>query len=669
MRYLRAALGPTADGPTDADLLGRFVADRDEGAFELLVWRHAGMVLRTCRGVLRDHHAAEDVTQAAFLVLARKAAAIGRREAVVGWLYRVARRLAVRAAARRGVQPVSPAAALDLVPGPAAGPSDDADIAPLLHEEVARLPDRYRLPVLLCYFEGLSHTDAATRLGWPVGTVSGRLARAKATLHDRLTRRGVAVSVGAVAAFLAGDPTAAVSASFAAVTTRAAVSFAAGAAVIPSVSNYTIDLARGAIRAMIVTKFQWAAGVVAACGVLTFAGVWASGQGPGPEVPSGPLAPNPASPLPVAAKAADGSGPRPDPAGRTADFVQRHRSLKNLRAILIAMHAYQDTYARFPSNFVDHGKPLLSWRVQLLPYLDCNDLFNMFKLDEPWDSEHNLKLLPKMPDVFRVGFEPPGATHTYYQRIALTGIVPSTAEDTNILGSGGPPMPGSGGPGPILPAAIAGGAPGSPGGAAPAVPADGTAAALTTTSSEPWLPSKLYDIPDGTSNTLGVLEIGPAVPWTKPADYVFDVKKKTREWKPPFVNVLHAAAYDGAAYTLKPNLEDVLVRRLLGPSDGEMTPPVKQLQARFEESAEEKKELVRLFEENRKLIEEIERQQAEQIMLFGTVNKLTKEIERAEEQQQALRRALQTLKVVNKKWRDEMGLSSGQSAPKLPLNR
>jgi len=95
-----AALGPRPAGPSDADLLARFAAARDEGAFELLVWRHAGMVLRACRGVLRDHHAAEDAAQAAFLALARRASAVGRRGTVAGWLYRVARRIAGRAARR-----------------------------------------------------------------------------------------------------------------------------------------------------------------------------------------------------------------------------------------------------------------------------------------------------------------------------------------------------------------------------------------------------------------------------------------------------------------------------------------------------------------------------------------------------------------------------------------
>src|SRR5688572_3594453 len=149
-RYLTAALG-SADGPTDVDLLGRFADGRDQAAFELLVWRHAGMVLRVSRAVVRDHHAAEDVTQAAFLALARKAGSIGRRDAVAGWLYRVARRLAVRTARQRRIS----TADLDHVPARPDAPPDE--VSPRLHAELARLPEKYRLPVLLCFFEGLTH--------------------------------------------------------------------------------------------------------------------------------------------------------------------------------------------------------------------------------------------------------------------------------------------------------------------------------------------------------------------------------------------------------------------------------------------------------------------------------------------------------------------------------
>src|SRR3984957_8046735 len=99
--YLRTTAGDDPTGPTDADLLARFVATRDESAFELLVWRHAALVQRACKAVLRDHHAAEGAAPATFLVLARKAHTFAARGSVVGWLYRTARRVAVRAAKDR----------------------------------------------------------------------------------------------------------------------------------------------------------------------------------------------------------------------------------------------------------------------------------------------------------------------------------------------------------------------------------------------------------------------------------------------------------------------------------------------------------------------------------------------------------------------------------------
>src|SRR5436190_9871031 len=113
--YLRAAVGVEAGGAADAELLARFAATRDESAFELLVWRHAALVQCVCRAVLRDHHAAEDAAQAAFLILARKAHTFAGRGSVVGWLYRVARRVAVRLAKNRAHRAAT-SAELDRVP-------------------------------------------------------------------------------------------------------------------------------------------------------------------------------------------------------------------------------------------------------------------------------------------------------------------------------------------------------------------------------------------------------------------------------------------------------------------------------------------------------------------------------------------------------------------------
>jgi RNA polymerase sigma factor (sigma-70 family) len=276
LRYLRAALGPDA-GPGDAELLARFVAGRDEAAFELLVWRHAGAVRRACEVVLRDRHLAEDAAQATFLALARKAGSVRRPEAVGGWLLRVARRVAVRAARRPRPE------CTDLEHVPASASVHDAEMAWAVRDAVAELPERYRLPVLLCFFEGLTHAEAAARLGWPVGTVAGRLARAKDRLGAALNRRGVTGTAGAL---LAVADVNAVSHEWVRQTATAAAAFAAGRAAVPGVSGSVLQLAKGTVWAMTATKLKWAAGVVTACGVLATGGAWVTGQGR----PTAPLA-------------------------------------------------------------------------------------------------------------------------------------------------------------------------------------------------------------------------------------------------------------------------------------------------------------------------------------------------------------------------------------------
>src|SRR5665213_2847404 len=151
IQRMRRAVGRPADGATDASLLERFAAGRDEAAFELLMWRHGPMVLSVCRRMLRCDHDAEDAFQAAFLLLARKAGAIRHREAVAAWLYQTAYRIALRARETARKRPVAfPPGAEPTAPDSEA----DAiwrDLRPVLDEEVGRLPEKYRLPIILCY--------------------------------------------------------------------------------------------------------------------------------------------------------------------------------------------------------------------------------------------------------------------------------------------------------------------------------------------------------------------------------------------------------------------------------------------------------------------------------------------------------------------------------------
>jgi RNA polymerase sigma factor (sigma-70 family) len=182
----------------DGELLARYAQHRDPAAFEVLVWRHGPLVLGVCRRHLPAADA-DDAFQATFLVLARKAGGV-RADTLPGWLHRVARRAAVRAAAKQRTRREAP-----LTTDPEAKPPPDAELAGLLDAEIDRLPDRQRQAVVLCYLDGLTAEEAAVRLGVPRGTVLSRLHAARATLAGRLSRRGVVPpAVGLTAAVTAG---------------------------------------------------------------------------------------------------------------------------------------------------------------------------------------------------------------------------------------------------------------------------------------------------------------------------------------------------------------------------------------------------------------------------------------------------------------------------------
>ncbi len=214
----------TLTGLTDAQILERFVARRDEGAFAILVERHGPMVLAVCRGVLKNVNDAEDAFQATFLVLFRKADGLRVGGSLGSWLYRVAYRIALRAnavAARRRERSWEESVMTARV-APTGEAEADRELLPMIHQEIDRLPDRYRAPIALCYLEGLSYEEAAHRLGWPLGTVGSRMARARELLKSRLTRRGVTATSAALAALLAREATAA-PAGWVEATTRAAM--------------------------------------------------------------------------------------------------------------------------------------------------------------------------------------------------------------------------------------------------------------------------------------------------------------------------------------------------------------------------------------------------------------------------------------------------------------
>jgi RNA polymerase sigma factor (sigma-70 family) len=314
--HIRSLVGAGGDADRgDRELLRRFAAGRDEAAFAALLARHGPLVLGVCRQVLRDPHDAEDAFQAAFLVLARKADSIRRQESLPAWLYRVALNIARTAksgAARRRVCERQAAAMSSVSSAEAAA----GEWPPLLHEEVDRLPRNYRVPVVLCYLEGRTNESAARELGWPVGTVKGRLARARALLRTRLARRGLALSAGGVAALLTQSAVrAAVPAALARSTLQAALQFAAGkAASAACASAATVRLASGALRTPALNKL-----VVAAFFVSAAAAVAAGGGLLAPRTPAAPPGDRPA------AEAGEQPGSAPAPRGNPADPPVRER--------------------------------------------------------------------------------------------------------------------------------------------------------------------------------------------------------------------------------------------------------------------------------------------------------------------------------------------------------
>jgi RND family efflux transporter MFP subunit len=269
LRHLRLLVGwSSTAGQTDGQLLERFIGRKEEAAFEQLLARHGPMVLGVCRQLLREPEDAEDAFQATFLVLVRRAASIGKRDQLAGWLHGVAHRVAARARAqgarlgqreRQGVEVV------------AAEPSFQTawdDRQPVIQEEINRLPDKYRLPVVLCYLEGKTREEAARDLGWTPSAVKGRLERAREQLRKRLTRRGVALSAGALTAIISPQatalPPALVGGTLGAATLLVGGKSVAAGAVSPQV----LSLTDGVIRTMFLAKLKVSAAVLFVFGIV-----------------------------------------------------------------------------------------------------------------------------------------------------------------------------------------------------------------------------------------------------------------------------------------------------------------------------------------------------------------------------------------------------------------
>ena len=314
IQYLRTTmLRRDEAGLSDGQLLERFVADRDAAALEALVRRHGRMVLGVCRRILSDPHDAEDCFQATFLVLVRKASSISPPEKIGNWLYGVAQTTAVRVKAanakrRQREKQVS------RMPDPEDGRTGlDDELQVLLDEELARLPDKYRTPIVLCDLESRLRKEVARQLRIPEGTLSSRLTTARRLLGKRLARRGLAVPAGLLAATLTSQAASmSLPPPLVGSTVKAALLVAAGkSAVAAAVSLKVVALTEGALKTMLLTKLKIAAAAtLLATLIIGGAGLIYQTQAAEPDKASGTRESKPGQPKPSAADGGVKLGPK-----------------------------------------------------------------------------------------------------------------------------------------------------------------------------------------------------------------------------------------------------------------------------------------------------------------------------------------------------------------------
>src|SRR5262245_6149501 len=277
LQYLHKTAVDSAGSPTDAELLERFVTRGDHGAFELLVWRHERMVLGVCRRMLPDPQDAEDAFQATFLVLVKSAGSVRKGESLASWLYGVAYRCASKARSRTRRRAHRERSGHDLA---GVGTEDDRlasadsdEVWAVLDEEVERLPEKYRAPVVLCYMEGKTYDEAARQLDCHRATISTRLTKAREILRNRLRARGVAVPAAALATILCTHAArAAAPAALVNVTVKVAAAIAAGGSA-GTVPAAVVALTEGVVATAFARILKALAGACVLAGAIA-AGAW-----------------------------------------------------------------------------------------------------------------------------------------------------------------------------------------------------------------------------------------------------------------------------------------------------------------------------------------------------------------------------------------------------------
>jgi len=502
---------------TDRQLLEQFLTRQGPGAelaFGALVAHHGPMVWNVCRSVLADSHAAEDAFQATFLILVRKASSIRRRETLGPWLHGVARRVAVRAKSSIARQRKRECHGQELIAA-AVSPRVCQEEIDALHREIDRLPDKYRAVVVLCHLEGRTHGEAARILDCPTGTISIRASRARILLRDRLTRRGVAsltASFGLTVAHSSAG--AAIPSGLAEATIKAAIDVAAGNAMAAgAVPAAVVQLTQGVLRTMTLTRLTIGAAGLFAVGVVSST-IALRAMGEHADSPS-LLVP---TSLPVSLEAAPQEEKQPPQPVQEQDQEAlrkaRVQTMNDLKSIGLAMHDFvaNSDERRFPAAAIrKDGKPLLSWRVAILPHLDQKALYDKFHLDEPWDSPHNMTLLDQMPEVYAPVIrtnQPKGFTH-YQVFVGPKALF----EDER-----GP---------------------------------------------------KIDDIKDGTANTFLVVESADPIPWTKPVDLAFDETKPLPRLGRQFHDGFVVSFADGSARFIRQTVPAQVIRSAITSRGGE----------------------------------------------------------------------------------------------------
>jgi len=252
----------------DDQLLNRFFKEREDAAFGVIVERYGPLVYGVCRRILPDSNDAEDAFQATFLVLVRKGGTLRDPGRLANWLYGVAYRTARKLRAKAALRTKSERQAGEMPTKSDLADMTYEELQAILDEEISQLPEKYSLPLVLCYLEGKTNAQAAAQLGWPEGSMSRRLSRARELLRSRLAKRGLAMSVALIAAVFARPAVAAVPSALLSATTRAATLAADGCELTDIVSPRAAKAVQEIVSGMSATSKFTIPTIVALASVL-----------------------------------------------------------------------------------------------------------------------------------------------------------------------------------------------------------------------------------------------------------------------------------------------------------------------------------------------------------------------------------------------------------------